>query len=146
MEGQVRRRGRNRKSDIYGYTSSGISTYVCHKLILMKTLGRGERSEPFVLRYAFPKQIEKKNILENEEKNCLARFHLFFHGLWGLCLFLFNLITVSLSRYGKYKPLSQPGKCCRCHEKKIKYAYHTVCGDCVDKLQVGLSKKTFNFC
>ena len=37
------------------------------------------------------------------------------------------------SRYGKYKPLSQPAKCVRCSGKKIKYAYHILCADCVSE-------------
>ena len=35
-------------------------------------------------------------------------------------------------RYGKYKPLSQPAKCVKCSEKKVKFAYHTLCQDCVE--------------
>jgi len=36
-------------------------------------------------------------------------------------------------KYGKYKPLSQPAKCVRCSGKKIKYAYHILCADCVSE-------------
>ena len=35
-------------------------------------------------------------------------------------------------RYGKYKPLTQPGKCITCSEKKVRFAYHIICGDCVE--------------
>merc|ERR1711915_733957 len=39
-------------------------------------------------------------------------------------------------KYGKYKTLSQPAKCLDCQEKRIKYAYHTRCIECVEKLEV----------
>ena len=35
-------------------------------------------------------------------------------------------------KYGKYKPLTQPAKCIRCGNKKVKFAYHIICQDCVD--------------
>jgi len=34
-------------------------------------------------------------------------------------------------KYGKYKPLSKPVKCIKCGERKVKYAYHVLCQDCV---------------
>jgi len=34
-------------------------------------------------------------------------------------------------KYNKYKPLTAPKKCVRCSEKKVKYAYHVACTDCV---------------
>jgi len=34
-------------------------------------------------------------------------------------------------KYGKYKPLSQPTKCTKCSEKRIKSAYHILCKLCV---------------
>lgn len=41
-------------------------------------------------------------------------------------------VSTSISfRYGKYKPLTQPAKCVRCSEKRIKMAYHQYCGPCV---------------
>lgn len=33
-------------------------------------------------------------------------------------------------KYRKYKPIDQPKKCSTCHEKKVKAAYHVICGDC----------------
>ncbi|KAG0719130.1 hypothetical protein GWK47_007375 [Chionoecetes opilio] len=39
-------------------------------------------------------------------------------------------------KYKKYKPLSQPKTCTRCHQKNIKDAYHTVCLPCGQELQV----------
>ena len=36
-------------------------------------------------------------------------------------------------KYGKYKPLSQPGKCVLCGEKRVKSAYHTICQVCAEK-------------
>ena len=35
-------------------------------------------------------------------------------------------------RYGKYKPLSQPGRCVKCSEKKVRFAYHVLCEACVE--------------
>ena len=54
--------------------------------------------------------------------------------LGNLCVF--NDYTMSTPhfrflRYGKYKPLSQPAKCKRCSEKRIKSAYHQFCAECV---------------
>ena len=34
-------------------------------------------------------------------------------------------------KYRKYKPLTVVKKCTACGEKKIKDAYHVICGDCV---------------
>jgi len=34
-------------------------------------------------------------------------------------------------KYGKYKPLNKPSKCLKCGERKVKYAYHILCQDCV---------------
>lgn len=39
-------------------------------------------------------------------------------------------------KYKKYKPLSQPKTCTRCHQKNIKDAYHTVCISCAKESQV----------
>ena len=36
-------------------------------------------------------------------------------------------------KYGKYKPLTQPAKCTRCLEKRIKSAYHILCQPCVEE-------------
>ena len=36
-------------------------------------------------------------------------------------------------RYGKYKPLTQPSKCTKCFEKRVKSAYQTLCIHCVEK-------------
>jgi len=38
-------------------------------------------------------------------------------------------------KYGKYKPLSKPSKCLECEGKCVKYAYHTRCIPCVEKLK-----------
>lgn len=35
-------------------------------------------------------------------------------------------------KYGKYKPLSKPGTCTKCKEKRVKFAYHILCNDCVE--------------
>jgi hypothetical protein len=34
-------------------------------------------------------------------------------------------------KYRKYKPLTVVKKCTRCGQKKVKDAYHVICGDCV---------------
>ena len=34
-------------------------------------------------------------------------------------------------RYGKYKPLTQPTKCTKCFEKRVKSAYQILCIPCV---------------
>ena len=36
-------------------------------------------------------------------------------------------------KYGKYKPLTQPAKCVKCGEKKVKAAYQTICVACVEE-------------
>ncbi|CAG0895183.1 unnamed protein product [Cyprideis torosa] len=33
-------------------------------------------------------------------------------------------------RYRKYKPLTQPKKCCKCEQRRIRRAYHLVCEPC----------------
>ncbi|RKP36683.1 hypothetical protein BJ085DRAFT_299, partial [Dimargaris cristalligena] len=38
--------------------------------------------------------------------------------------------------YRKYKPLTVPKKCTKCDQKKIKDAYHIICGDCAAALKV----------
>ncbi|KAK8804396.1 hypothetical protein WA588_004610 [Blastocystis sp. NMH] len=39
-------------------------------------------------------------------------------------------------RYRKYKPLTAPGKCEKCGERKVKAAYHHYCDDCARTLRV----------
>lgn len=39
-------------------------------------------------------------------------------------------------KYKKYKPLTQPKKCVKCEQKKVKQAYHVMCLECGRKLQV----------
>lgn len=39
-------------------------------------------------------------------------------------------------KYKKYKPLKVPGKCTKCEQKNIKYAYHNLCGPCARERQV----------
>lgn len=39
-------------------------------------------------------------------------------------------------KYKKYKPLSQPKTCTRCHHKNIKDSYHTVCIPCAKEFQI----------
>ena len=34
-------------------------------------------------------------------------------------------------RYGKYKPITQPAKCTKCFEKRVKSAYQILCIPCV---------------
>jgi hypothetical protein len=34
-------------------------------------------------------------------------------------------------KYRKYKPLTVAKKCTRCGEKRVKDAYHVICGECV---------------
>lgn len=36
-------------------------------------------------------------------------------------------------KYGKYKPLTVPGKCVECLQKTVKHNYHIRCGPCVLK-------------
>ena len=45
-----------------------------------------------------------------------------------------NLIRLQFnSRYGKYKPISQPAKCTKCSEKRVKSAYQILCIPCVQE-------------
>jgi len=37
-------------------------------------------------------------------------------------------------KYGKYKPLTVPGKCVECLQKTVKHNYHIRCGPCVVKV------------
>ncbi|XP_022193213.1 uncharacterized protein C9orf85 homolog [Nilaparvata lugens] len=39
-------------------------------------------------------------------------------------------------KYKKYKPLKNPSVCCKCLEKCVKHAYHTMCDPCSSKLSV----------
>jgi hypothetical protein len=39
-------------------------------------------------------------------------------------------------KYKKYKPLTQPKKCVKCDQRKVKQAYHVMCVDCGMKLGV----------
>lgn len=39
-------------------------------------------------------------------------------------------------KYGKYKPLTVPGKCVVCEEKKVKQAYYRLCQDCAKSKRV----------
>ncbi|OQR68430.1 hypothetical protein BIW11_04559 [Tropilaelaps mercedesae] len=36
-------------------------------------------------------------------------------------------------KYGKYKPLTVPGRCTQCDEKNVKKAYHQLCQTCSTK-------------
>lgn len=33
-------------------------------------------------------------------------------------------------KYKKYKPLKAPSTCVKCHNKNVKFAYHTICTEC----------------
>ena len=46
-------------------------------------------------------------------------------------------------KYGKYKPLTQPAKCTRCLEKRIKSAYHILCQPCVEETKNCAQKRLF---
>eukprot|EP00092_Neocalanus_flemingeri_P012915 GFUD01013914.1.p1 GENE.GFUD01013914.1~~GFUD01013914.1.p1 ORF type:complete len:205 (+),score=71.78 GFUD01013914.1:103-717(+) len=37
-------------------------------------------------------------------------------------------------KYGKYKPLTVPGKCVECLQKTVKHQYHIRCGPCIGKV------------
>lgn len=39
-------------------------------------------------------------------------------------------------KFQKYKPLTEVKKCIKCELKKVKFAYHTVCEDCVVALKI----------
>ncbi|XP_051876112.1 uncharacterized protein C9orf85 homolog [Pristis pectinata] len=39
-------------------------------------------------------------------------------------------------KYSKYKPLSQPRKCVKCHQKTVKDSYHIMCKPCAFKLEL----------
>ncbi|XP_076443809.1 uncharacterized protein C9orf85 homolog [Babylonia areolata] len=39
-------------------------------------------------------------------------------------------------KYKKYKPLTQPATCTRCHQKTVKKAYYTVCQPCATSLNI----------
>jgi len=39
-------------------------------------------------------------------------------------------------KYKKYKPLTQPATCVRCHQKTVKKAYYTVCQPCATRLGI----------
>ena len=51
-------------------------------------------------------------------------------------------------RYGKYKPLTQPTKCTKCLEKRVKSAYQIFCIPCVQQTgscaKCGEKKKLVN--
>eukprot|EP00164_Ancoracysta_twista_P011278 GFYU01017338.1.p1 GENE.GFYU01017338.1~~GFYU01017338.1.p1 ORF type:complete len:194 (+),score=45.12 GFYU01017338.1:139-720(+) len=53
-------------------------------------------------------------------------------GLCGKC----HEIVEWRKKYRRYKPLTQPKKCDKCHLKKVKHAYHLVCEDCVLSLLI----------
>ena len=51
-----------------------------------------------------------------------------------LCQHCYNAITWKLD-YGKYKPITVPGKCCKCAQKSIFKSYRTICDKCAtDKM------------
>ncbi|GFU37036.1 uncharacterized protein C9orf85 homolog [Nephila pilipes] len=39
-------------------------------------------------------------------------------------------------KYNRYKPLTVPAKCIKCEEKTIKSAYHNVCKNCSENLNL----------
>lgn len=39
-------------------------------------------------------------------------------------------------KYKKYKPLKAPSTCIKCHNKNVKFAYHTICTDCAKASKV----------
>jgi len=39
-------------------------------------------------------------------------------------------------KYKKYKPLTVPGKCVKCEQRNVKYAYHIVCSECAIELKI----------
>ncbi|KAI8793427.1 uncharacterized protein C9orf85 homolog [Biomphalaria glabrata] len=53
----------------------------------------------------------------------------------GLCQRCKEIIEWKI-KYKKYKPLSQPATCIRCHGKTVKRAYYTVCKPCATEAQV----------
>ncbi|KAH9520274.1 hypothetical protein Btru_060406 [Bulinus truncatus] len=53
----------------------------------------------------------------------------------GLCQRCKEIIEWKI-KYKKYKPLSQPATCIRCHSKTVKRAYYTVCQPCSEQAQV----------
>ncbi|XP_059169063.1 uncharacterized protein C9orf85 homolog [Physella acuta] len=53
----------------------------------------------------------------------------------GICLLCKDIIQWKI-KYNKYKPLSQPATCVRCHKKTVKKAYYTVCQPCATQVKV----------
>ncbi|GLT43033.1 hypothetical protein SLA2020_170090 [Shorea laevis] len=39
-------------------------------------------------------------------------------------------------RYGKYKPLTEPGKCQQCSKRNVRQAYHNLCSGCAKEQNV----------
>ncbi|KAL8528492.1 hypothetical protein ACS0TY_006062 [Phlomoides rotata] len=39
-------------------------------------------------------------------------------------------------RYGKYKPITEPGKCQRCSKRNVRQAYHNLCTGCAKEQNV----------
>lgn len=53
----------------------------------------------------------------------------------GLCARCKEVIEWKI-KYKKYKPLTQPATCVRCHQKTVKKAYYTVCQPCATQHEV----------
>ncbi|XP_072051180.1 uncharacterized protein C9orf85 homolog [Amphiura filiformis] len=51
-------------------------------------------------------------------------------------------------KYKKYKPLTQPKKCTKCSERRVKHAYHIICAPCTQDAGVcakcGTAKDSIN--
>ncbi|KAK3704376.1 hypothetical protein RRG08_012440 [Elysia crispata] len=53
----------------------------------------------------------------------------------GICQRCKDIIDWKI-KYKKYKPLTQPSTCVRCHNKTVKRAYYTVCQPCATAAEV----------
>ncbi|GFO36886.1 hypothetical protein PoB_006339100 [Plakobranchus ocellatus] len=53
----------------------------------------------------------------------------------GICQRCKDIIDWKI-KYKKYKPLTQPSTCVRCHNKTVKRAYYTVCLPCATAAEV----------
>nr|XP_054754525.1 uncharacterized protein C9orf85 homolog [Lytechinus pictus] len=76
-----------------------------------------------------PKHVNKtgfKNSMHDTSKRTKEINHLI---ISGVCLRCKEILEWKI-KYKKYKPLTQPKKCTKCQQKRVKDAYHIICTVC----------------
>ncbi|KAF6776984.1 hypothetical protein AHF37_03287 [Paragonimus kellicotti] len=73
-----------------------------------------------------------KNTMHDTSKRTQDINHLTLDGLCSRC----TGIIEWKAKYKKYRPLTQPSVCIKCHQKTVKRAYYTVCASCTSQLKV----------